>query len=459
MEFLNIGKSPISDFNSALLTDFYEVVMAAAYFESGQLHRIGLFEMFTRKLPRNRKYLIAAGLEQVIQYLLNFRFRPEHITFLKSQKVLSHISDNFFDYLLSLRFTGDVWAVPEGTIVFPNEPIIRVEAPLIEAQIIETYLLSVMNFQTLIASKASRIVHAAAGRPVIEYGSRRAHGPNASVLAARASFIGGCQATSNTLAAYKMNIPVSGTMAHSFIMNFDTEEEGLLTFSQVFPSSTLLIDTYDPVQAVAKIKSMGIDVAAVRIDSGDILTVSKTVRKLLDDAGYTSTKIMASGDLNESTIYELLSKSAPIDFFGVGTELSTSRDDPALDGSYKLVAIKIKSNDEKKIQLRYRQKLSSGKHTYPGPKQVFRILRGGKIERDILTLEGDTIDGASPLLTEYINQGRLIQTLPSMIEIQATCKDQIKTLPDTYIDLRLESQASPLVVSDKLKRIIVGDTY
>jgi nicotinate phosphoribosyltransferase len=455
MELLGIGEPPFLDFNSALLTDFYEIVMAAAYFESGQFDRIGLFEMFARKLPRNRKYLIAAGLEQVIQYLLTFRFKPEHITFLKSQKVLSHISDNFFEHLLTLRFTGDVWAVPEGTIVFPNEPIIRVEAPIIEAQIIETYLLSVMNFQTLIASKASRIVHAAAGRPVIEYGSRRAHGPNASVLAARASFIGGCQATSNTLAAYKMNIPVSGTMAHSFIMNFDTEEEGLLTFSQVFPSSTLLIDTYDPVKAVAKIKSMGIDVAAVRIDSGDILIISKTVRKLLDEAGYTSTKIMASGDLNESAIYELLSKSAPIDSFGVGTELSTSRDDPALDGSYKLVAIKIRSSAEKKYQLRYRQKLSTGKHTYPGPKQVFRILLGGKIQKDILTLEGDSVEGASPLLIQYINQGRLIQQIPSLKDIQAICKDQVNTLPDSYVDLGLEPLASPLVISDKLKQIIV----
>ena len=295
----------------------------------------------------------------------------------------------------------------------------------------------------------------AAGRPVIEYGSRRAHGPSASVLAARASFIGGCQATSNTLAAYKMNIPVSGTMAHSFIMNFDTEEEGLLTFSQVFPSSTLLIDTYDPVNAVAKIKSMGIDVAAVRIDSGDILIISKAVRKSLDDAGYTSTKIMASGDLNESAIYELLSKSAPIDSFGVGTELGTSRDDPALDGSYKLVAVKIRSSGKKKYQLRYRQKLSTGKHTYPGPKQVFRILLEGKIQKDILTLEGDSIEGAMPLLIQYINQGRLIQRLPSLKDIQAICKDQVNTLPDSYIDLGLEPQASPLVISDKLKQIIV----
>jgi nicotinate phosphoribosyltransferase len=455
MEFLGDGVPSVLDHNSALLTDFYEIVMAAAYFESGQFNRVGLFEMFTRKLPRNRKYLIAAGLEYVIQYLLNFRFKPEHITFLKSQKVLSHISDNFFEHLLTLRFTGDVWAVPEGTIVFPNEPIIRVEAPLIEAQIVETYLLSVMNFQTLIASKASRIVHAAAGRPVIEFGSRRAHGPSASVLAARASFIGGCQATSNTLAAYKMNIPVSGTMAHSFIMNFDNEEEGLLAFSQVFPSSTLLIDTYDPVNAVAKIKSMGIDVAAVRIDSGDILIMSKTVRKLLDEAGYTSTKIMASGDLNESVIYELLSKSAPIDSFGVGTELSTSRDDPALDGSYKLVAVKIRSSGEKKYQLQYRQKLSTGKHTYPGPKQVFRILLGGKIQKDILTLEGDSVEGARPLLVQYMNQGRLIQLLPSLKDIQAFCKDQVNTLPDSYIDLGFEPLASPLVISDKLKQIIV----
>jgi nicotinate phosphoribosyltransferase len=446
----------ISDFDTALLTDFYEVVMAAAYFESGQLHRIGIFEMFTRKLPRNRKYLIAAGLEQVIQYLLNFRFRPDHISFLKSQKMLAHISDKFFDYLFALRFTGDVWAIPEGTILFPNEPIIRVEAPLIEAQVIETYLLSVMNFQTLIASKASRMVNAADGRPVIEFGSRRAHGPNASVLAARASFIGGCQATSNSLAASKLHIPVSGTMAHSFIMNFDTEEEALLTFSRVFPSATLLIDTYDPVQAVAKIIAMRINVDAVRIDSGDILTTSKMVRKMLDDAGYTSTKIMASGDLNENMIYELLSKSAPIDSFGVGTELSTSRDDPALDGVYKLVAVKFRPKVDKKFQLNYRQKMSPEKRTYPGPKQVFRTLREGKIERDVLTLEGETVNGAIPLLTHYINEGRLIRELPSLMTIRATCKDQIKTLPDKYKDLRPGPQATPLVISDKLKQIIAG---
>lgn len=455
MDFLNRGEKPVSDFNSPLLTDFYEFVMAAAYFESGQVHKFGVFEMFTRKLPRNRKYLIAAGLEQVTQYLLNFRFKTEEITFLKSQKPLSNINDKFFEYLLTLKFTGDVWAVPEGTIVFPYEPLIRVEAPIVEAQLIETYLLSVMNFQTLIASKASRIVSAAADRPVIEFGSRRAHGPNASVLAARASFIGGCQATSNTLAAFSMNIPVSGTMAHSYIMNFDTEEEAFLTFSRLFPSSTLLIDTYDPVQAIAKIKTLGIDVAAIRIDSGDLLIISKIVRKLLDDAGYRSTKIMASGDLNEGTIYELLSRSAPIDLFGVGTELSTSRDDPALDGSYKLVATKIRSSSKEKYELRYRQKLSPGKHTYPGPKQVFRILCGGKIERDVLTLEGDIIDGGRPLLIEYINQGHLVTNLPCLVDIQAECKEQLKTLPDLYLDLGPEPQVSPVVISDKLKQIIV----
>jgi nicotinate phosphoribosyltransferase len=244
-------------------------------------------------------------------------------------------------------------------------------------------------------------------------------------------------------------------MAHSFIMNFDTEEEGLIAFSRVFPSSTLLIDTYDPVQAVAKIKSMRIDVAAVRIDSGDLLTTSKTVRKLLDEAGYKSTKIMVSGDLNELIIYDLISRSAPIDLFGVGTELSTSRDDPALDGSYKLVAIKIRSNNKEKYQLRYRQKLSPGKHTYPGPKQVFRILHEGKIEKDILTLEDDLIPAGRPLLKQYINQGRLVQELPSIIEIQAECIEHLRTLPDSYLDIGPGPQASPLVLSNKLKQIIV----
>lgn len=444
----------ISDFDSPLLTDFYEITMAGAYFESGQKDRIGIFEMSVRNLPRNRKYLVTAGLEQVINYLLNFRFRSSHINFLKSQKLLERISEKFYDYLLNLRFTGNIWAVPEGTIVFPNEPLIRVEAPIIESQIVETYLLSTLNFQTLIASKASRLVNSASNRPVFEFGSRRAHGPNASVLAARASFIGGCSGTSNSLAGYKLGIPVSGTMAHSFIMNYDSEIQALSAFSRVFPFATLLIDTYDPYQAISKIIDVKMNVACIRIDSGDLLTTSKKLRSILDNSGYASTKIMASGNLDENAINKLLVNSAPIDYFGVGTELSTSRDDPALEGVYKLVAIKFRSKTNEKFQISYKRKTSPGKTTYPAPKQVFRIFRKGKIDRDVLTVEGDTVGKGIPLLMRYIEGGKLVRELPSLKSIQSRHRVQLKSLPSALRDPQARSNPIAVIIGERLKQII-----
>ncbi|MGI0033128.1 MAG: nicotinate phosphoribosyltransferase, partial [Nitrososphaeraceae archaeon] len=381
----------LSERDVALFTDFYELCMAAAYFNSNQKDTIGLFEMFVRKLPKNRSYLVSAGLEQVIHFLLNFRFKHDHIEYLRNHKMFINVSDKFFEYLSELKFTGNLWAMPEGSIVFPNEPLLRIEAPIIEAQVVETYILSVINFQTLIASKASRIVEAAQGRPIIEFGSRRAHGPNAGILAARASIIAGCQGTSNTFAAYKMGIPASGTMAHSFVMNFASEEEAFEAFCKAFPQSTLLVDTYDPINAVKIATQKGLEFEGVRIDSGDIFSESKEVRRILDDAGRKSAKIMATGDLNEHIIYDMVSKQAPIDYFGVGTELSTSRDDPALNGVYKLVAIKIKSNNLKgnKYQTIYKRKKSPGKENYPGPKQVHRLIRNNKLITDILTLDDE----------------------------------------------------------------------
>lgn len=225
----------------AFYTDFYELSMAAAYFKANQKSTIGIFEMFIRKLPRNRSYLVAAGLEQVIDFLLNFRFKDNHIKYLRNHRMFNNISDDFFEFLLELKFTGNLWAMPEGSVVFPNEPLLRIEAPIIEAQLAETYILSIVNFQTLIASKASRIVEAAQGHPIVEYGSRRAHGPNAGILAARASIIGGCQGTSNTFAAYKMGLPASGTMAHSYVMNFASEEEAFQSFSEVFRNQHYLL--------------------------------------------------------------------------------------------------------------------------------------------------------------------------------------------------------------------------
>jgi nicotinate phosphoribosyltransferase len=437
----------------ALFTDFYELSMAAAYFNSGQKDTIGLFEMFVRKLPKNRSYLVAAGLEQVIYFLINFRFKHDHIEYLRNHKVFSNISDRFFEYLSELKFTGNVWAIPEGSIVFSNEPILRIEAPIIEAQLVETYLLSVINFQTLIASKASRIVEAARGRSVIEFGSRRAHGPNAGILGARASIIGGCQGTSNTYAGYKIGIPASGTMAHSFVMNFASEEEAFQAFCDTFPESTLLVDTYDPIKAVKIALQKGLKFEGVRIDSGDILSISKEIRMMLDDAGRKSAKIMATGDLNEHIIDQMVSKQAPIDYFGVGTELSTSRDDPALNGVYKLVGIRIRSNNLKgnKYQTIYKRKKSPGKENFSGPKQVHRLIRNGRLVADILTLANEEVRDSIPMLKQYIKSGRVIESMPSISEIRSLCRNQVSILPEQFRRLDYVPEASPVVISEKLR--------
>jgi len=437
----------------ALFTDFYELSMAAAYFNSNQKDTIGLFEMFVRKLPKNRSYLVAAGLEQVIHFLINFRFKHDHIEYLRNHKNFSNISDRFFEYLSELKFTGNLWAIPEGSIVFPNEPILRIEAPIIEAQLVETYLLSVVNFQTLIASKASRIVEAAKGRSIIEFGSRRAHGPNAGILAARASIIGGCQGTSNTFAGYKMRIPASGTMAHSFVMNFASEEEAFKAFCDTFPESTLLIDTYDPIRAVKIALQKDLKFEGVRIDSGDMLNISKEIRKILDHAGRKSAKIMATGDLDEHIIHEMVSKQAPVDYFGVGTELSTSRDDPALNGVYKLVGIRTKSNNLKgsKYQTIYKRKKSPGKENFPGPKQVHRLIRKNILVTDILTLDDEEVTDGIPMLKHYINDGKVREILPSIMEIRSWCRNQISMLPQKFRSLDCVPESLPVVISEKLR--------
>jgi nicotinate phosphoribosyltransferase len=437
----------------ALFTDFYELSMAAAYFNSNQKDTIGLFEMFVRKLPKSRSYLVAAGLEQVIHFLTNFRFKHDHIEYLRNHKVFSNISDRFFEYLSDLKFTGNLWAIPEGSIVFPNEPILRIEAPIIEAQLVETYLLSVINFQTLIASKASRIVEAAKGRSIIEFGSRRAHGPNAGILAARASIIGGCQGTSNTFAGYKMRIPASGTMAHSFVMNFASEEEAFKTFCDTFPESTLLIDTYDPIRAVKIALQKDLKFEGVRIDSGDMLTISKEIRKILDHGGRKSAKIMATGDLDEHIIHEMVSKQAPVDYFGVGTELSTSRDDPALNGVYKLVGIRTKSNNLKgsKYQTIFKRKKSPGKENFPGPKQVHRLIRKNILVTDILTLDDEEVRDGIPMLKHYIKDGKVREILPSIMEIRSWCRNQISMLPQKFRRLDCVPESLPVVISEKLR--------
>ena len=345
----------------ALSTDLYQLTMAAAYFESGMRQR-ATFELFVRALPPQRSYLVVAGLEQVLDYLTTLRFERNEIEFLRTQPVFRHVSREFFDFLAEFRFIGDVWAMPEGTIAFANEPLLRVTAPIIEAQIVETFLLSTINFQTLIATKASRGVAAAQGRSVIDFGTRRAHGTQAGMLAARAAYIGGCAGTSNVEAGRRFGIPIYGTLAHSFIMAFDNEEDAFRAFLKVFPdTATILVDTYDTLAAVRTLTKYP-NTPAVRLDSGDIVRLSKQTRNILDAAEMKMTRIFVSGDLDEYRIAALLKAGAPIDAFGVGTQLATSYDAPALGGVYKLVSTTGGG----------RIKLSRDKQTYPLPKQVWR---------------------------------------------------------------------------------------
>ncbi|HYB84997.1 MAG TPA: nicotinate phosphoribosyltransferase [archaeon] len=432
--------------DNALATDLYELTMAAAYFENKESGE-ATFELFVRQLPGNRSYLIAAGLEQVVEYLRGLRFEKDHINFLMEQPSFRDIGEGFFRYLSEFRFTGDVWALPEGTVFFANEPVLRVTAPIIEAQIIETYLLSTINFETLIATKASRVVQSARGREVVEFGARRAHGPEAALLAARSSYIGGCVGTSNVLAGFKFGIPIYGTMAHSFVMNYETEEEAFNKFCKTFPSNpALLLDTYDTIKALQK--AIPLKPSLVRLDSGDRYDLSVKVRKILDDAGLKQTKIFVSGDLNEFIIDDLTSKGAPIDTFGVGTELVTSRDEPALQGIYKIV--ETRRNGE----LSFRVKTSEGKRTLPGAKQVYReYSSAGEITQDVLALaDEDKIPLAEPLLVEVLRRGRLVYRLPRLCEVRERALKNTSNLPAEFRDIR-KAQPSPVILSERLQRL------
>jgi nicotinate phosphoribosyltransferase len=388
---------------SGLLTDLYELTMAAGYVQN-RFDARATFELFVRHLPRNRNYLVAAGLAQALDFLENVRFSEEEISYIRSLPVFGHVDSAFFDYLGAFRFQGDVWALPEGTIFFPGEPVLRVTAPIADAQLVETSLLSILHFQTLIASKAARLTTAAGGRPVVEFGSRRAHGVQAGVLAARAAFIAGCSGTSNTYAGRCFGIAVYGTQAHSWIMAHDDESEAFRTFLDVFQEhSTLLVDTYDVRSAVEKIIALGRKPGGVRLDSGNVLADSRWVRQRLDQAGWSKVQIFVSGDLDESRIEELLHSGAPIDGFGVGTALSTSADAPHLSVIYKLVEVELEN------RVRGTAKFSADKMTYPGRKQVFRRVNDdGTYAGDIIGLEEERFGSAEPLLIPVMRQGARI---------------------------------------------------
>lgn len=409
----------------ALMTDLYELTMAAGYFEN-HVHPLASFELFVRDIPRNRNYLLAAGLAQVLDYLAELRFSDDEIEFLRRQPVFRHVSDDFFEYLKRFRFTGDVWAMPEGTPFFSNEPILRVTAPLIEAQILETYVLSAINFQTTIASKAARIVEAAQGRPVIEFGARRAHTMDAALYGARAAYIGGCAGTSNVEAGCLFGIPIFGTMAHSWMMVFPSEMEAFDAYYRVFPdSTTLLIDTYDTLAGARHATRLGPVIRAIRLDSGDIVQLSQQVRRILNEAGMQQTRIMVSSELDEYRITELLAAGAPIDLFGVGTHLSVSYDAPTLGGVYKLVEMNLDG------RVHYRMKLSADKTTLPGRKQVWRTMDDtGQFLYDTIGLMDEPAPaGACPLLRQYMTAGRICQPYPTLAEIQQTARDNLLRLP------------------------------
>ena len=437
--------------NMSLFTDFYELTMCASYFDNKKFEP-ATFDLFIRRLSENRSYLLFAGLEQVLLYLKSVKFTEEHLTYLKKQG----FKKEFLDYLKNFKFTGDVWAAPEGTVAFPCEPLIRVNAPIIEAQLVETFLLNTINLQTMIAAKASRVVNAAQGKAVIEFGLRREHGVDAGMKVARSSYIAGCQGTSNVLAGLVYGIPVFGTLAHSFIMSYTKEIDAFRAFAKTFPAnSTLLIDTYDDIAgagkaaAIAKeLEEEGFRLSGVRLDSGDLVEISKKVRKLLDQKGLQYVRIFASGDLDEFKVEELLKKGAKIDAFGVGTKMGTSADKPYVDVIYKLCETMNADGSFTPIM-----KLSEGKVTLPGRKQVYRFVdEKGKLEKDMIALADEKVNG-EPLMAKVMEKGEVTYDFPSLSEIRANAAENVSRLPDKYKKVS-DAPEYPVELSQDLEKLI-----
>lgn len=406
-----------------LHTDLYQLTMAAGYFAHGRHQRRVSFELFVRRLPKHRRYLVVTGLERVVEFLRNLAFTESQIAFLREVPPLRRaFSHDFVEYLRGFRFRGDLWAMPEGTVAFANEPLLRVTGSLLEAQLVETFLLSTINTETAVASKAARIVSAAQGRGVLEFGSRRTS-PDDAVRSARAAFIAGFAGTSNVEAGYRFDIPLAGTAAHSWTMSHATELEAFQNYASVFPKhSVLLVDTYASLRGIDRaIQAAGDRLAGVRLDSGDLSSLAREARQRLDQAGLREAKIVASGDLDEHRITRLLQEGAPIDLFGVGTEVVRAKDDPTIGGVYKLVH---DHTDDRPVA-----KLSEGKATLPGLHQVFRVQRDGLAEYDVVgTLPEFHVD-SEPLLCEWMREGRLIRELPHLAELRATARSQLASLP------------------------------
>jgi nicotinate phosphoribosyltransferase len=405
---------------TGLLTDLYELTMAAGYFEAGKATEKAAFELSIRRLPKNRNYVLSGGLQQVVEYLLGLRFEPAEIDYLRGLTQFRNAAPGFFDYLRDFRFSGDLFAVPEGTPLFAGEPVLTLRAPLIEAQIPETYLLSSITFQTLIATKAARMVEVAKGRPIVEFGTRRAHTPEAGVLGARAAFLGGCTGTSNTLAGYRFGIPVVGTAAHAWVMSFASETDSFRKMQTLMGQQSVhLVDTYDTIEGTRHAIEVGQPFWGIRLDSGDFLTLSKQARAMLDEAGFSHAKIMVSGDMDEYKIAALVRNGAPVDSFGVGTELAVSGDAPSMGAIYKIVEI---GNGE---MTRYTAKRSTGKNSLAGTKQIFRFP-----DHDIITRSTECIQGARALQQPVILGGNLVSPLPGIKELRERAAKAVADLPE-----------------------------
>jgi nicotinate phosphoribosyltransferase len=443
--------------NLTMLTDFYELTMANGYFQNGLGDKTAYFDMFFRKVPDDGGFAIMAGVEQLIRYLQELKFSDEDIEYLRGKSIFS---EEFLQYLKAFRFACDVWAVPEGTPIFPNEPVVTVRGPVIQAQFIETMVLLTINHQSLIATKANRIVRAAQGRPVMEFGSRRAHGYDGAIFGARAAYIGGCVGTACTIAEKEYGIPAAGTMAHSWIQMFPTELEAFRAYARTYPDNcTLLVDTYNVLKAGIPnaIKVFGEEIVprgfrprGVRIDSGDITYLSREARKMLDEAGFNDCRIVASNSLDEYIIRDILIQGAQVDSFGVGERLITSKSEPVFGGVYKLAAVEENGVMTPKIKISE----NVGKITNPGFKQVWRFFdrETGKAIADVLTMCEETIDESKPyelfdpeytwkrkfvtnfcarkLLTRIFDGGTCVYESPEICDIRSYCREQIDTLWD-----------------------------
>lgn len=446
--------------NLTMLADFYELTMANGYFQNGLKDKTAYFDMFFRKVPDNGGFAIMAGVEQLIQYLKSLKFNDEDIEYLRNKKLFC---EDFLQYLKNFKFSCDVWAVPEGTPIFPNEPIVTVRGPVIEAQFIETMVLLTINHQSLIATKANRIVRAAKGRDVMEFGSRRAQGYDGAIFGARAAFIGGCIGTACTIAEQDFDIPAIGTMAHSWIQMFPSELEAFRTYARTYPDScTFLVDTYNVLKSGVpnaikvfeeEVVPRGFRPKGIRIDSGDITYLSKEARRMLDEAGFTDCKIVASNSLDEYIIRDILMQGANVDLFGVGERLITSKTEPVFGGVYKLAAIMEDGEIIPKIKLSE----NVGKITNPGFKAVWRLFNrdSGKAIADVITLEDEVIDDngsyelfdpeytwkrktvahfyARKLLVKIFENGNCVYESPDLKTIKDYCKEQIDTLWDEVL--------------------------